>query len=235
MKSYAATAFSSFLVLGLGAADARALIAVETVSGSATIAVQMPGTPIGPQTEFVAVTIPTSLDFTPGSVTFEGQPVDFDGTEADFLAASYSGVALFPVNAGPATVPVTGIGSISSISGALTATGTATIPTLDLGPAFQLNQLDLPFPQNRSVQGNLLSWSSAVIPELNGASIDLDMEITIFNVDPISGLVDLVFFGTLFAPSPPSAVPSLPIWGLVLLAAGLLGLALFLVSQRRSA
>ena len=231
MKSHVVAALSGVLVLGLGAADARALIAVETVSGSATIAVLMPGTPIGPQTEFVAVTIPTSLDFTPGSVTFEGQPVDFDGTEADFLAASYSGVALFPVNAGPATVPVTGIGSIS---GALTATGTATIPTLDLGPSFQLNQLDLPFPQNRSVQGNLLSWSSGVIPELNGASIDLDLDITIFNVDAINGLVDFVFFGTIFAPSPPSAVPTLPFWGLVLLVTGILGLALLLVRQRRS-
>ncbi len=42
------------------------------------------------------------------------------------------------------------------------------------------------------------------------------------------------FFGTIFAPSPPEGVPSLPIWGLILLTAGIVGMAVLLLRQRRS-
>ena len=231
MRGYASTALSGILALGLAAAEARAQLAVETVSGTATIAVPLPGTPIGPEIEFVGITIVTSLDFTPGSVTFEGQPVDFDGTEASFLASTYSGLALFPVNAGPATVTVTGVGAIT---GAVTVTGTALIQPVDLGPSFMLNRLDVLFPQAPiSVDGTVFGWSSGVIPELNGESIDLEAEAGIINVDAVNGIVDLAFFGTIFAPSLPS-VPSLPTWGLILLAAGILGMAVLLLRQRRS-
>ncbi len=233
MRGYASTVLSGILALGLAAAEARAQLAVETVSGTATIAVPLPGTPIGPEIEFLGITILTSIDFTPGSVIFEGQPVDFDGTEASFLASTYSGLAVFPVNAGPATVPVTGVGAIT---GAATVSATALIQPLDLGPSFMVNRLDVLFPQAPvSVDGTVLSWSSGVVPELNGQSIDLEADAGIINVDSVNGIVDLTFFGTIFAAAPPPGpMPSLPTWGLILLAAGILGIAVLLVRQRRS-
>jgi len=232
MRGYVSAALLAVFVLSISATESRAQLAVETVSGTATIAVPLPGTPIGPEIEFVGIVITTSLDFTPGDVLFEGQPVDFDGTEASFLASSYSGLAIFPVNSGPATVTVVGVGAIT---GAVTVSGTAQIDTLDLGPNFGVNRLDVDFPQSPvSVEGNTNAWSSGVVPELNGASIDLEADTGIINVDAVNGLVDLVFFGTIFAPSPPGGVPSLPIWGLILLTAGIVGMAVLLLRQRRS-
>jgi hypothetical protein len=230
MRAYVYSAFLGFLVLGLTATEARAQFAVETVSATATLAVPLPGTSIGPEIEFAGITIITSLDFTPGDVLFEGQPVDFDGTEASFLASSYSGLAVFPVNAGPATVPVTGVGAIT---GAATVSATALIPEVDLGPNFQVNRLDVTYPQGVTVTANTPNWSSGLVPELNGAEIDLEGVTGVFNVDAVNGIVDFNFFGTIFAPSPP-AVPSLPIWGVVLLATGILGMAVLLLRRRRS-
>ena len=231
MRGYVSAALLAVFVLSISATESRALLAVETVSGTATIAVPLPGTPIGPEIEFVGIVIPTSIDFTPGDVLFEGQPVDFDGTEASFLASSYSGLAIFPINSGPATVPVVGEGAIT---GAVTVSGTALIDAIDLGPNFGVNRLDVDFPQVVSPTANIPTWSSGVVPELNGVSIDLEAAAGVINVDAINGIVDLAFFGTIFAPSAPGGVPSLPIWGLILLTAGIVGMAVLLLRQRRS-
>jgi hypothetical protein len=87
--------------------------------------------------------LPLAIDFTPGCVTFQGQPVDFDGTEADFLASSYEYSYDIPVNSGPATVPVTGGFGGNGPVWVGPVFGGVDIPSIDLGPAFSQNNLDI--------------------------------------------------------------------------------------------
>jgi RHS repeat-associated protein len=39
---------------------------------------------------------PTAMDFSPGAVTFHGQPVDFEGTETSFLGPVYDPIMVWP-------------------------------------------------------------------------------------------------------------------------------------------
>ena len=115
-------------------------MAVETFTGSATNFLVLPGTPSGGGIDFTGTTSVSTLSFTPGSVTFNGQPVDFSGTEADWLVSSYTGQVNIPVNAGPTTVTCTG--SMVVTGPALNGTFDTEFTGVDLGPAFGSNNLD---------------------------------------------------------------------------------------------
>jgi hypothetical protein len=143
--------------------------------------------------------LPLAIDFAPGSVTFQGQPVDFDGTEASFLASSYEYSYNIPVNSGPATVPVPGgFGGNGSVWVG-PVFGGVDIPSIDLGPAFSQNNLDITPGQGIQHQTVIPNWQSAVVPELNGRTVIFQVDVNISNVDPINGIVDAQVFGNILA------------------------------------
>ena len=77
----------------------------------------------------------SSISFTPGSVTFQGQPVDFSGTEATFISGTVEGVVNVPAAGGPSQVdivaPTPGTAEVRIIKSG----GTNTVIFDDLGGA----------------------------------------------------------------------------------------------------
>jgi hypothetical protein len=142
---------------------------------------------------------PIVIDFTPGSVTFEGQPVDFDGTEADFIATTYEHSYNIPVNSGPATVPADGGFGGGGPVWVPPAIGGVDIPSINLGPSFSDSFLDIPAPQGIQHMTVVPNWQSPVIPQLNGRTVIFEVDATILNVDPVNGVVDAQVFGNILA------------------------------------
>jgi hypothetical protein len=207
-----------------------ATVAVETFTGTGVWNVVLPGAPDGGGgVDFAADRMLGTISFTPGSVTFEGQPVDFSGTEASWLANTYSGTTNTPVAAGPAVVPVKT--NLSALGSALSAPLEVEILPLDLGAGFGANFFDI-VPSSTNEQSTIPSWNSAVVPELNGRSVTGDYDFVITSVDPVLGIVDFNFAGTFFAEEL-LQVPTLAPVGLGLLAAALLGAALLASSRER--
>lgn len=201
---------------------------VETVSGTMTTNVVLPGLPDGQGgIDFDVEVIPTSLDFTPGSVTFAGSPVDFDGTEADFLASTYVGTTNFPAASGPAVVPSSGLGNLF---GPTTASATMATAPIELGPSFSDSFLDVLTGQTVSSTAGTFNWNSSVVPELNGLFVESRLSVQVLAVDPIQGIVDSQFTGEILAEAP-IGVPTLSTWGLALIGAGVLVLGFSLLRR----
>jgi hypothetical protein len=187
----------------LGAtSEARAgAVAVETFTGNFRTNIRLPlnddggGGLVAPPGPLV----PLVIDFTPGSVTFQGQPVDFDGTEADFIASSYDNSFHFPVDSGPAVVPAVGGGGGSGPYWVGTMNGDVNIPSINLGPGFSQDFLDIPIPQGIQHMTGIQNWQSPVVPELNGRTVIFEVDANILNVDPVTGVVDAQVFGTILA------------------------------------
>ena len=203
---------------------------VETFSGTRTYFYAMPGAPDGGGgLDFNYSSFLSALVFTPGSVSFDGQPVDFSGTEAAWLASSHSGTANFPVTAGPATVDTTGtfVWSGPALNGA----GARDQGNVDLGPGFSASSLDLAVSFPYDGRDHVLSWSSGVVPELNGQKVDIKMQETVFAVDPVNGIVDVSFSGQIVVIQDPIVPVTSPV-GLWLLGLGVLGLGLMFLRRQ---
>jgi hypothetical protein len=226
--------FSVGLVLACTwASTAVAQVAVETYSVTYIIDVNLPGTPSGGGIDFGGAGLTTTLSFTPGSVTFEGQPVDFSGTEASFLAGTYTGSAHVPVTGGPAAVPVDGQGTST---GGVNSTWDLHANPVELGPAFSGINLDVVIGQMPGGQASTTNWNSAVVPELNGASlvtVGPSGSATVTNVDPIIGLVDVVCGSGVINATSGVAVPTVTEWGLIILTLGFIGIALMMLRRRQ--
>lgn len=209
-------------------------LAVETFTASGTATLVMPGTPQGSGIRFVGTATPGSVTFTPGPVMFNGQAVDFAGTEANWLASSYGGSVLFPVASGPATVNVTGT---LSIAGAATYNTRWTEDNISIGAAFGSSMFDVaaipsqPFGPKR---GNAAVWTSPVVPQLNGANVTLTVHHALTSVDPVNGIVSATMSGVIGALGD-HGVPTLGEWGLIVLALGFLGIGGVIIHSRRSA
>ncbi len=80
---------------------ADAQLVVETMTANVRVEVVLPGTPSGSGTDFTGSLIFTSVNFTPGTVTFAGMPVDFSGTEASWLAVTHPATIHIPVTTDP--------------------------------------------------------------------------------------------------------------------------------------
>ena len=166
----------ALLIVGSLSSPASAFTVVETFTSTATISFLLPGTPDGfGGVDFDYTQSFTTINFTPGDVTYLGQPVDFSGTESSWLSTSLTGTINIPVTAGPATVTATGSATASgpALSG-------ADIPTeliaLSLGGSFSSSNLDVVLSSSGSyVSGDDLgsTLSASLIPELNGSSISL--------------------------------------------------------------
>lgn len=222
----ALTLLSALALVLVSASSARAQVAVETFSGSGTFNLTLPGTPNGGGVDFAASGALNTLAFTPGSVTFSGQPVDFSGTEASWLASSYTGNLQVPVNAGPATVNAPWNGTVA---GATNSNFNGTVQSLDLGPGFSASNLDIVNGSSYDTDGTTNSWSSGVVPELNGATVDNVCTSNVTAVDPINGIVNASGNGTIFGTL---VIPVLSPLGMLLLSAGLLGLGVLLLRRR---
>jgi hypothetical protein len=215
-------------VVALVAVPLSAQVSVETYTYTGTYNVTLPGTPSGGDVNFTGNLMITSLDFTPGSVTFQGQPVDFDGTEASFLANSYSGASDVPNNPGS---PVNTAGAATTAGPAGNMNGTTEKNSVDLGPGFSAANLDIVINFDYDGLDRLTSWNSPVVPELNGREVEVHTNSTVLGVDPISGIVDVGGNGEIFGIP---LIPTLSEWGLILLALGLIGLAVVYMYRRRS-
>lgn len=176
-----------FLALGLSVAWACVargqIVPIETFDYTAFLNVQIPGIPNGGGVDFIAELEITSIDFTPGSVTFMGQPVDFDGTEASWLAGStsFSGLLSFPVNSGPAIEP--GFQHFTT-SGAINGDLFGSNFPVYFGPGFAADNLDI-LPGATNWSSTVPSWSSPVVPELNGFEVIISGPQEILSVTPI--------------------------------------------------
>jgi len=207
------------------------LVVVETHTGAGTYDFVLPGAPMGiSDLVFSSQLVITSIDFSPGSVTFKGQPVDFDGTEASFLANTYAGDTTIPVVAGPANVDADA--NMNAAGPALSGGFQLELRDLDLGPGFNQNNFDIPL-QSYPKHATMPSWSSPVVPELNGIEVLQSIEEEVVAVDAIFGVVDVVFSGSVLA-SELSLTPSADVWGIALLLAGLGGSAVILLRRRWS-
>lgn len=222
LRSLAAA--SAALLLGASLSSQQT---IETFNFDATTVYQLPGTVNGPNTDFNWVTTGNTLAFTPGSVTFMGQPIDFSGTEAQFLSTNASGSMSFPVLGGPAQVDVavTATGG----GGAWSSTANGTALGINLGPGFSANNTDIVpgGPHTINLVDN--AFQSSAVPALNGTALSYNLQSTITSVNPVSGIVNTQSQGSIDAPA---VVPTLSTWGLVLLSAGLIGFAWFFLRGR---
>ncbi len=186
------TIYASFLIATVTLAStptrAAALTIVETYTASQfDFNIILPGIPDGGgglNFNFTA-TQPT-IDSTPGSVSFEGQPVDFDGTEASFIASTYTGTINVPATSGPATVPSTATGTATGPAWTLPQDFTFILPNFDLGPGFSDNSFDL-VHGTTDWGAEFPSWQSPVVPELNGFGVFFSGVQDIQNVVPDTG------------------------------------------------
>jgi len=169
--------------------------AVETFSCTATTTVAVPGSPAGSGLVFNLGHVFTSGSWAPGSVMFQGQPVDLDGTEMTFFANTYVGTFQVPVTSGPDTVDAS---SYFSMSGTTNWTATISLSGVQLHSAFSASAPillpgSIPFTTTASV------WNSAVVPALNGAYVSFSGTINIIDVDPLHNQITTFTTGTLWA------------------------------------
>lgn len=217
-------------VLGIvetsGTGEIRARAPVETFTFTGVYNVSLPGVVVDDDVNLAGDLTVTSLDFTPGSVTFEGQPVDFDGTEASFLANSYNG-SLRLWNAPNQTVLGVGGASTSGPGGNMNSESKAA--AVNLGPGFTAGQLDIQSGSTFSFKEFISSWTSPAVPELNSYPAFVTGTSQITAIDAINGTVNVSGAGSIFGLP---IVPTLSQWGLILLALGLTGIAVLRLRRR---
>lgn len=204
---------------------------VETYSKpSASIHVAMPmSTGGGNYTSPFSIKV-NSIDFSPGAVVFNGQPVDFDGTEPQWIGSSYSGTVAIPIPpTTPATVPVTGPFSITGPAVGGSVTGTFTIPSLRVGPGFSANNFDIVTPQNVQMRWEFPSFQSPPNPVLNGIQVGFVTDCTLTSVDAVNGIVTFNGSGTINATV---GIPTVSPLGLLALGLCLAGAAVMILRSR---
>jgi len=208
---------------------------VETFTATGVMNCSLPGAPSPPGVTFSTTTTLQSVDFAPGSVGFQGMPVDFDGQEPTFLASTYNATIQTPVVMGPAIVVVSGTGTVIGGGGGGGGGGGCLVvaPDVPLGPNFSPTRLDVVGGPGVSVTTRLLEWDSSAVPQLNGYVVSAEGPVTITAVDAVNGIVNFSLNGSILVGS--QAVPALTWLGSVCLAIGLFGLALLAIFRKRSA
>jgi hypothetical protein len=204
---------------------------VETYTAGGVVDFLMPGAPDGAGLTFSTNATVQTLDFTPGSVFFNGQGVDFDGREADFLANVYEGTLGFPVDSGPDVVTVGGPGLVSGSGGGGGGGGCyVTAGPIDVGPTFSSSNLDVAVGGGVDLRSVFPNWDSSDVAHLNGHMVTLDGAVSITSVDAVNGIVSFTTSGTIEAAN--AAVPALTYLGSLCLAIGLFGTAILAISRR---
>lgn len=202
---YRMASILSVALLFLAPAPAAAQTQVETFNATGQYQITIPGTIVGPDIDFNGTLTLTSLSFTPGSVTFEGQPVDFSGTEASWLANTYDGQHTIPSIPG-GIVNSSGFGATTGPAG--TMNGDLNKNGLSLGPGFSDLNLDLQFPSTFGGVDQTFSWNSPLVPPLNGKTVEIRTSTDIIGVIPnftfgaVAAVVDVVITGEIIAFEP---------------------------------
>jgi hypothetical protein len=191
------------MTLGLVAAPFRAgaIVIVETYGANAVLTAQLPGTSGGGTTTFDYTFNYLIIDFAPGAVVFNGQPVDFDGTEVQWLASAESGQFIVGATGGPAIADVqvnaawSGPVTISELQGQ--ATGVM------LGPAFSSSNLDGVSGSGYPIHHTLTGTNLPVPP----GTLTHDANHILLLIDAANGLVSLAMEGSFSLTGPVSVVP----------------------------
>lgn len=203
-------------------------VQVETFTATAMADCAMPGAAGGGIVVFSTAATLQSVDFAPGTTFFNGVPIDFDGTEPSFLASTYTGGVVTPVTAGPASVSISGTGTVGggSHGGGCSVAGSP----VPLGPGFSPSNLDVAIGPGIDLTTNVPVWTSSVLPQLNGRNVYAQGPMSVTSVDAVNGIVNFTFSGGIFAGS--AAVPALTTLGFVCLVTGLCGIAVAAMSRR---
>jgi hypothetical protein len=216
-----------------GPATSQTSTQVETFTAGGVATFSMPGTPTSSGVTFATNASIQSVDFAPGSVGFNGQPVDFDGKEASFLspASQYTANPTFPNQPLPAIVAVTGTGTVRGGVGGGGGGGCLVVgPGVPLGPTFSPTHLDLAVGGGVPVNAVVPSWTSSGVPQLNGHAVTVETTTNITSVDAVNGIVNFTMSGRILARN--DSVPALSTLGLICLATGLFGLAILALRRR---
>ena len=199
MKRWSARSLWLVSMICLPSAPSLAQVAVETYTGTQQITMNMPGIQMGDSIEFSGLLKFTTLQFTPGPVTYEDTLIDFSGNEFIFISADYPIVLKFPDQPGAV---VTAAGTWTVVS--LAINGSLEWQNIELGPGFSTTSFDVvQFSSFTSLVSEVL-WSGPVIPELAGNIISIDGAHTITGVNPAGGVVDVSADGTIYAEPDPS-------------------------------
>lgn len=145
------------------------------------------------------------------------------------MSSTYTGSMTIPATGGPAVVTVTGSGTSS---GAANVSTSGQANNVQIGPAFSASNLDVVTGVNVSYQVAVPTWSSTVVPQLNGRPVTTTGTFTVNSVDPVNGIITVSGSGTIFAQLP-GPLPILSTVGLGLLIIGLVSLGI-LLSRRRA-
>jgi len=222
------------ITLAFGGRASAQTTQVETFTAGGLVTCALPGTPspIGTGVIFSSDAILQTVDFTPGSVVFNGQPVDFDGHEPSFLASTYQANVATPVGSGPAIVLVTGTGTVIHGPGGGGGGGGCLVAGGDvpLGPTFSANRLDVTPGPGVDLVATVPSWNASAVPQLNGESVMVDGPLNITAVDAVNGIINFTMNGKILAGS--AAIPALTTLGSICLAIGLFGLAVLALSRK---
>jgi hypothetical protein len=201
---------------------------VESFSGTGTCTASLPGTAVGSGVRFQGNLTLNTVDFAPGSMTFEGQPVDFDGKEATFLSSTYADAAIsFPSTSG--VVAISGAGNIAG--GAINATVQYQVTNVSLGGSFNPNFFHV-LTGPVGFTASTPAWSSTLIPQLNGATVSSTGSGNITSVDAANGILSLNVSGSVNAIAAVARVPTVTVWGLLLMTTGILGLGAYLLAKK---
>jgi len=205
---------------------------VETFTAAGVVNCSMPGTLAGAGVSFSTNASLQSLDFTPGTVFFNGMAIDFDGREAAFLANTYNGSVQTPVAHGPATIVVSGTGTVAGggIGGGGGGGCMVVGGDVPLGTTFSSSRLDVTPGPGVNLTSTVRAWNSSSVPQLNGRVVTVDGPLTVTSVDAVNGIVNFTMSGKIFAGS--QAVPALTTLGFIGLAIGLFGFAVLALTRR---
>lgn len=231
-RLFVGLAMCSAAAMVSGAAVAQGTTEVETYSAGGVVSFVMPGSSTGVGLSFSTSATVQTLDFAPGSVFLSGQPVDFDGQEADFLSSIYEATLDFPVDSGPAVITVSGPGTVTSGGGGGGGGGgcIVTAGPVSVGPTFSSTSLDVAVGPGINLTDVVPEWDSSSVPQLNGHLVSLDGTVAVTSVDAVNGIVDFTSSGRILAGN--NAVPALTTLGSICLAIGLSGLAILALRRR---
>lgn len=205
---------------------------VERFDARLTVKAEMPGKSLANGgTQFDGEIFVNELSFLEGSVPFNGEWIEFAGKEEAFIRSSYSGQMVFPQSSG--TVTVSGVSTASgAVEGDLTFAG-----DFQLGGDFSKSKIDVgPLGEAMECPAEVQSWSSKVVPELNGARVTSVTNDVLVELDASAGIGVVVTSGDIVATSGLSSVEEPAMHkasaGLLLLCMGLLGRGLLALRRR---
>lgn len=205
-------------------------VSVETYSANQIFNISLPGTPQGSGLQFNGSRSITSIDFAPGSVVFQGQPVDFDGHEPQWIASTTAGTAAFPVNSGPGTTPIAGAGNV--VIGTQTTHWNYVGQGIVLGPTFGANRMDVQNGSPFTVTAATNDWRFSDVAPLVGRPVRVTGNFMVTSVDAVNGIVNANSNGAIIGDA---TLPSLTTIGLIVLAIGAMGLGAMSLRRRLTA